>query len=110
MSEICTTCGVCCATFRVSFYWAETDAHPLGSVPAHLTIPITPHHVAMRGTEQHPVRCTALDGTPGESVSCRIYPLRSSTCREFEAGTAHCNQARAAHGLPALEPIPELAG
>jgi Fe-S-cluster containining protein len=102
MSDICTSCGVCCATFRVSFYWAETDAHPDGSVPAHLTIPITPHIVAMRGTEQRPPRCVALEGEPGQRVGCSIYPQRSSTCREFEAGDARCNEARQAFGLPLI--------
>lgn len=104
MTQACLDCGACCAWFRVSFYWAETDAHPGGSVPEHLVKPIGPHRVAMRGTEWKPARCIALAGEVGQSVSCSIYPLRSSTCREFEAGTEHCNRARQAHGLPPIGP------
>ncbi|KAF0811613.1 hypothetical protein IGB42_03902 [Andreprevotia sp. IGB-42] len=102
MSEACQSCGACCASYRVSFYWGETDAAPGGTVPAHLTIPVTPHHVAMRGTEHKPVHCVALQGTVGVAVGCSIYAARSSTCREFDAGDERCNDARWRHGLPAL--------
>lgn len=99
MSDACQSCGACCASFRVSFYWAETDAHPLGRVPAELTRKINDTYVCMKGTEQNPVRCIALQGEVGESVGCRIYSLRSSTCREFDAGSEVCNQAREKIGL-----------
>ena len=102
MNHPCTTCGACCATFRVSFYWAQTTAHPKGTVPESLTTAISPHLVAMRGTERKPVRCVALEGEIGQSSICRIYEQRSSTCREFEMGDERCQQARAAHGLPEL--------
>lgn len=102
MSEACIGCGACCATYRVSFYWAETDAHPGGQVPTDLTVAISPHLVAMRGTQTRPARCVALQGQIGQQVSCGIYPQRSTTCREFEAGDERCLQARARHGLPPL--------
>lgn len=104
MSQACLSCGACCAAFRVSFYWAETDAHPQGSVPHDRTIAISPYHVAMQGTQQPQPRCCALVGEIGQSVSCAIYAQRSSTCRDFEAGDAHCNTARTKHGLPPLYP------
>jgi len=103
MSQHCLSCGACCASLRVSFYWAETDAHPLGSVPQALTKQLTPHYVCMKGTDSPPLRCVALEGKVGEQVSCSIYALRSSTCREFEAGTEECNRARAKHHLPPIE-------
>lgn len=99
MSEICTSCGACCGTFRVSFYWAETDAHPEGSVPHQLTQKLNPHLVCMNGTEKNPPRCVALEGEIGKSVGCTIYQLRSSTCRAFEAGSEACNRARKNYGL-----------
>lgn len=102
MSNACISCGACCATFRVSFYWAESNAHPSGTVPAELTTPVSPYHVAMKGTESKPPRCVALEGTIGECVSCSIYELRSTTCREFEAGDERCQQAREGHGLRRL--------
>lgn len=99
MSNHCQSCGACCASFRVSFYWAETDAHPLGSVPVALTRKVNDTYVCMQGTEHRPVRCVALEGTVGVSVSCAIYALRASPCREFTAGTPRCNEARAKIGL-----------
>jgi len=95
----CQSCGACCAFFRVSFYWSETDAHPIGWVPQALTKAISPHRVAMLGTATLTPRCVALNGKIGESVGCSIYEKRSSTCREFTMGTAECLKARAAHGL-----------
>lgn len=95
----CQSCGACCATFRVSFYWSETDAHPLGKIPQAMTKSISLHHAAMLGTTTKPPRCIALDGVIGESVSCNIYNQRSSTCREFEAGTDACIKARRLHGI-----------
>ena len=101
--EECQQCGACCAAFRVSFYWTETTAHPDGTVPAELTTPVSPHLVAMRGTDTKPVRCIALNGEIGRSVNCTIYPLRSSTCHDCEAGSEKCNRARQQYGLPAIE-------
>ena len=66
--------------------------------------------LAMRGTTASQPRCVALTGAVGKCVSCAIHPLRSSTCREFEAswqnGEANtdCDKARAAYGLPPLAP------
>ncbi len=98
----CIQCGACCAYFRVSFYWGETDAHPQGRVPSEMTEPVNHQFVAMRGTNQATKRCVALDGEVGQVVGCQIYEQRSNPCREFDAGDARCNQARAHWGLPAL--------
>lgn len=102
MSDVCLDCGACCQTFRVSFYWAESDAHPEGTVPAGLTTPVSPYHVCMKGTETKPVRCVALTGGEGQPFLCSIYALRSSTCRNLELGSEQCHKARANLGLPAL--------
>ncbi|MDF0378414.1 YkgJ family cysteine cluster protein [Methylophilus sp. YYY-1] len=102
MSDHCQSCGACCASFRVSFYWAETDAHPLGTVPVAMTTKVNETYVCMQGTETKLVRCVALQGQVGQSVGCSIYALRSSTCREFEAGSVVCNEARAKIGLAAI--------
>ena len=110
MSQTCQDCGACCAYFRVSFYWTETDAHPEGTVPARLTTPVTPHLVAMRGTDTKNPRCVALDGEVGKSVSCTIYPLRSTSCHDCEAGSEKCNRARQHYGLPQIDPWVEKTG
>lgn len=110
----CLTCGACCAFFRVSFYWGETDLAPGGSVPQEFTEPLSDFLVCMKGTNQKKPRCAALEGEIGKAVRCAIYDNRPTPCREFgvfwEKGTARirteelqrCNRARAAWGLPPL--------
>lgn len=109
MSDVpCLNCGACCATFRVSFYWGETDAAPEGIIPSLLTEQVNLHYSCMQGTNQPSPRCVALLGSIGEGVRCSIYEKRSSTCREFsyhgENGQSSpaCQRARALHGLPPL--------
>ena len=110
----CLTCGACCAFFRVSFYWGETDDNPGGTVPLELTEDITPFYRAMRGTNQKNPRCTALGGKVGESASCSIYNQRPTPCRDFgvhfvdgkllanSEELERCNHARAHYGLEPL--------
>jgi Fe-S-cluster containining protein len=93
----------------VSFFWGEC-ASSGGTVPDDLVAPISPSRVAMLGTDCKPTRCVALAGEVGSTVQCSIYDQRSSTCREFDASWANgeanvdCDAARAAFGLPALQP------
>lgn len=95
----CLSCGACCASFRVSFYWAESEIMLGGTVPPELTEKITPVHVAMKGTNQPDCRCIALEGTIGDAIGCSIYEQRSTTCREFEMGSEACLRARSRHRL-----------
>lgn len=114
MLNPCTACGACCAWFRVSFYWAESTGP--GGVPADLTVTVSPHRVAMRGTDTRPARCTALAGEVGKGVQCTVYPLRPSPCREFMPSWAggeanpRCDQARQGWGLPPLSPGYSVSG
>lgn len=110
----CVQCGACCAFFRVSFFWEETNPSDPEGVPPELTEPETDMIQCMKGTNQPHPRCIALDGKIGEKVACRIYSRRSTTCREFglhktEEGISadgidlvRCNQARKAWNLPPL--------
>ena len=72
----CTDCGACCATYRVSFYWAEADDATPNGVPVAMTRKLTPHLRVMRGTEGKRPRCVALMGTIGDAVRCTIHPRR----------------------------------
>ncbi|MCU1724815.1 YkgJ family cysteine cluster protein [Pseudomonas sp. 5P_5.1_Bac1] len=105
----CMSCGACCAHFRVSFFWGEC-ASAGGCVPDDVVVQISPSRVAMIGTDARPVRCISLTGEVGKEVSCGMYAQRSSTCREFEASWENgehnpsCDDARAAYGLPPLQP------
>ena len=95
----CQRCGACCASYRVSFYWAEADDAPGGTVPVALTRPLSPHTRCMQGTEALPVRCVALQGEVGHAVGCAIYAQRSSTCKGLQPGDEQCLRARRWHGL-----------
>lgn len=96
----CLRCGACCATYRVSFYWAEATERGL---PDSMTEKISPWHLCMLGTGQPEPRCRALAGTIGESVFCLVYPQRPSPCRELQPGEDKCNRARVRHGLRSLD-------
>ena len=103
-SSTCVTCGACCASLRVSFYWSEADPSAGGTVPPELVEPVSPFLVCMAGTRHVGGRCVALSGNIGEQVACTIYALRSSACREFGDDPQRFDQARARHGLPPLTP------
>ena len=99
-------CGACCAFFRVSFYWGESDLSDYGTVPIALTENMNEFLLCMKGTNQKQPRCAALAGEIGNMVACSIYPNRSSTCRDFVVDSAPdspCSRARAKWGLP---PVP----
>lgn len=106
----CLSCGACCAFYRASFYWAETDAATPEGVPVDMTEKVNDFRVAMRGTSGPQPRCLALLGFVGNKVSCSIYLRRPSVCRDFcaswENGQPHqrCDQARAAWSLTLLLP------
>ena len=97
----CQQCGACCASFRVDFSSHEVDEHG-GSVPAPLAVELHAGLWRLRGTDHSPPRCAALTGAIGRQVACGIYEWRPSPCREFEAGSPGCGQARRRHGLDPL--------
>lgn len=100
LADSCQRCGACCASFRVSFYWAEAEV--LG-IPQHDVEQLTPSMACLAGTNQAAPHCGALEGRVGEAVNCRIYASRPSPCREVQRGDAQCRRARLRHGLPPLE-------
>lgn len=104
-TNVCQTCGACCASLRVDFHPAELagGAYAWGEgVPLAMTVPVTPAIVRMRGTDEQPPRCIALAGEVGVGVACTIYDSRPSPCREFNVEHAACNKARQRCGLAAL--------
>jgi hypothetical protein len=98
----CLSCGACCMTYRVSFYWAETI--DLG-LPETLTEQVTPHIACMAGTNAAQPRCVALGQGDAGPMACGVYAQRPSPCRELQAGDDKCNRARVKHGLPPLRAI-----
>lgn len=106
--DLCLTCGACCATFRVSFYWGEAEASLGGVVPIELTEKLNDFRRVMRGTNQPRPRCIALEGDVGHCVTCTIYPNRPTPCRDFPVSWSNgeaneeCDKARSAWGLPPI--------
>ncbi|HSR35101.1 MAG TPA: YkgJ family cysteine cluster protein [Anaerolineae bacterium] len=104
----CQVCGACCASFRVSFYWAEASDVDEASVPESLTCQVAPLLCAMKGTDQPHPFCAALLGIVGIKTRCRIYEQRPSVCREFVCSgldgkpNPRCDHAREIWGLPPL--------
>lgn len=92
----CLTCGACCMSYRVSFYWADAAARGL---PDSLTEQLDPFHACMAGTNAARPRCVALHGEPGGTVSCSVYEQRPHACREVQVGDDKCERARQRHGL-----------
>ncbi|SFR37049.1 hypothetical protein SAMN04488070_0147 [Pseudidiomarina maritima] len=113
LANACLTCGACCASYRVSFYWGEATGAPEGYVPSELTESFHPHLLCMQGTNQKNPRCVALEGEIGQQVSCSIYANRPSPCREFSisenGSNPYCDKARAKYGLSQLIPVQEVA-
>lgn len=108
MADACLSCGACCAAFRVDFHCADLASTPGGCVPVALTLPLTATLVRMRGTDDAPPRCIALEGEVGQSVRCTIYEQRPGPCRDFAPyaplgiGDDACDRARRRYGLPPL--------
>lgn len=104
----CLTCGYCCAFYRISFYWAETESQYF--VPIQHTEPLDDFRRCMRGTNQPSPRCVALQGNMGQSIYCSVYPNRPGPCRDFpfsgENGifNPRCEKIRLMHRLPLLMP------
>jgi len=108
-SHPCMTCGACCACFRISFYWAESDLAIPEGMPHVLTDHLQGHFLVMKGTSSPAPRCIALEGSIGGKVRCTIYEQRPTPCRNFvpsgEDGRAEnnrCDMARGKWGLPPL--------
>jgi Fe-S-cluster containining protein len=102
--SVCTSCGVCCASFRVDFSVFERMDQG-GQVPVGLTVEVTSQTCRMRGTDHQPACCAALTGKLGERVACGIYEWRPSPCREFFEGSEACLRTRYRHGLSALQAV-----
>lgn len=95
----CLSCGACCMTYRVSFYWAEADERGL---PSSIVERVTPHISCMAGTNASSPRCVALGAGTGGPMACGVYQQRPAPCREVQPGDDKCLRARGRHGLAPL--------
>jgi uncharacterized protein len=105
----CTSCGACCALYRVTFPREISETESSTAVPLDLTIKINRKQRGMKGTYSSSPRCIALKGDIGFSVSCSIYSVRPPPCRIFKVSWENgienekCDRAREFWGLKALE-------
>ena len=105
MINPCLTCGACCAYYRASFYWAESDLVQPGGVPIAMTDKLNDFRLIMKGSNGSKPRCSALMGIIGKKVCCSIYDRRASICRDFppswENGrhNERCDKARNFWGM-----------
>jgi Fe-S-cluster containining protein len=73
-----------------------------------MALQVLPQLMRMRGSDDAPPRCCALEGTVGVAVRCAIYAQRPSPCRDFAPyaslgiGDEACARARRRYALPAL--------
>lgn len=104
----CLQCGACCAYYRASFYWAESN--DLGGVPPDFTEKLNDFYMVIKGTHGPRPYCIALQGQIGIAVCCSIYERRASVCRNFVPSwensipNERCDKARAAWNLKPLTP------
>ena len=107
-ADPCTTCGACCAAYRVDFHNSEVATATIAGVPPEMVVPVIGNLVRMVGTDDAPPRCIALQGEIGQRVACGIYTRRPAPCRDFAPyaplgiGDDACARARRRHGLPPL--------
>jgi len=105
----CDKCGACCKGSLI------VQAEELDVLREPRLIDADPHHrgksveqmVHEIATEWKAVMLAC--GSPcsflGSDNRCTIYPTRPNDCVGMQAGDEQCQQARAAEGLPPLEPI-----
>ncbi|WP_184446386.1 YkgJ family cysteine cluster protein [Rhodospirillum centenum] len=85
----CEGCGACCA---YSWEWPALLGPGDGAgIPAYF---IEDGRMRCDGD-----RCSALAGTLGEAVHCRVYADRPLVCREFTAGSDDCRELRRLFGF-----------
>ena len=71
-------------------------------LPVLEVVPDPEDRIVLLGTKSNAqgVRvCMGLLGKVGKQVACSIYGERPELCRQFEAGSSECHQARRATGV-----------
>ncbi len=103
----CLPCGACCASPFIGegYIRLEKDEErglARTGLPVLIIVPDPEDRIVMLGTKCNGegIRvCAALTGRVGKQVACAIYEERPKLCRQFEAGSPECHQARRAAGI-----------
>ncbi|MBI3409873.1 MAG: YkgJ family cysteine cluster protein [Planctomycetes bacterium] len=108
MTYDCQSCGACCASpFDAEGYipvQPDEEAHlsRLGLPVLEIVAAPPEDRLVLLGTRINTQRrrvCAAFSGSIGSRCTCTIYQDRPTSCRQFEAGSAECLQARRASGI-----------
>ncbi len=103
----CLICGACCASPFVGQGYIRLDPDEEArlarkGLPVLEIVPGPEDRLVLLGTKDNAERihvCVALTGQLGKQVACSIYEQRPLLCRQFEAGSAECYEARRALGI-----------
>ena len=103
----CVECGACCVSpfAGEGYIQLSVEEAPLLRRLRLPVIEMTPdsgERLLFLGTRingQGRRVCRALEGKVGRRVECNIYEGRPTLCRQFEAGSPECLQARRAVGI-----------
>ncbi len=98
----CDGCGACCRTFPVFASGTDAEREPRvayegKSLAVHLEAPGWKFQLYPLPFHE---KCCFLD----HQNKCTIYPTRPQVCRDFNAGSSQCQEARARAGLSELLP------
>ena len=106
----CQTCGACCVSpYTGDAYVALDDDEATRLTLAQLPVILqrqggdSPEVVPKLATKLSANAmnvCVALEGIAGSRCGCGIYEARPNACRQFEAGSKVCREARRRIGLP----------
>jgi uncharacterized protein len=114
----CLTCGACCAYFHLEE--KQDSGNALYAVPINPKCNSVPPKFVQIGrrteiadsqkdadengfyfttkfVRPQGLKCSALQGTIGKQIKCVIYEQRPPVCRQFEAGSEKCLEAREAY-------------
>jgi uncharacterized protein len=96
----CDGCGACCCTFPIFVSEADAVGEPrIRKEGRRLALWLaTPQWSYQLFPLPFHETCCFLDG----DKRCTIYPSRPDVCRQFEAGSDQCQEARTLRGLPVL--------
>lgn len=95
-SDLCRSCGACCAFSAAWPRFTTEDDADLDRIPVAF---VADDQTGMRCRGD---RCSALVGAVGASTSCAVYAVRPDVCRACEPGDDACRMARERFGMPPL--------
>lgn len=96
----CQTCGACCHGDEGWVHVDAADDERVETSPALAAHVVLTRHGGYVKRSLRMVRgaCAALTKTP-TGVTCSIYDVRPTVCRELESGSPACHAARRALGF-----------